>query len=212
MTDANGATYSIRREISFLPTDESTFGPSAGGYGYGLTGEPPAPRRPQATVPPRASAPVPAKAEPGSGQVGLTPEIRGALRRAWKKAREAAEQMEQGSAGDDPMNLAIGADELAIALEDLWALRAARDIDWRTILNHAQGMLKQAFAEKRVEALSPDQCAAIRLLVERHLGTATKSADDLAAAVELIEKAGFDPYAAISADPVPDGGLETPRS
>ena len=112
--------------------------------------------------------------------------------------------MEQSAVSNDPMQLAISADELAIALEELWTLRASRDIDWRTILNHAQGMLKQAFAEKKVEELKPAECAAIRQLVERHLGTSTKSLDDLAQAVELIEKAGFDPYAAISGDPVPN--------
>jgi hypothetical protein len=110
--------------------------------------------------------------------------------------------MELAATGQDLMQLANAADELDIALAELWKLRSARDINWQTILNHAQGMMRLAFAEKRVEQLTPEQCAAIRAIVDRHLGTATKSVDDLNEVVELIEQAGFDPYAAISGDPL----------
>ena len=110
--------------------------------------------------------------------------------------------MELAAIGQDQMQLANAADELDIAFAELWKFRSARDINWQTILNHAQGMVRQSFAEKRIEQLTPEQCAAIRAIVDRHLGTGTKSVDDLTEVVGLIEKAGFDPYAAISGDPL----------
>lgn len=99
------------------------------------------------------------------------------------------------------MGLVIAADNLEVALDKLWGLRAVRDLDWRTILNHAQGMLRQAFAEKRVEQLTPEQCRSIQTIIDRYLGPATKSVDDLNEVVRIIEDSGFDPYYAISGDP-----------
>jgi len=130
-----------------------------------------------------------------------------ALRTWWKCAQKAAEGMEQ-AAGQDPMQLALATGDLDLALAELWKLRVNRDVNWQTILNHTQGMIRQAFAEKRVELLTPDQCAAIRGIVENHLGTSTKSIDDLNDVIDLVEKAGFDPYGAISGDPVNDPGQE----
>src|SRR5262249_30989470 len=133
------------------------------------------------------------------GPVG---DCRRALRTRWKEAQMAAESMVQAAADSDAMQLTIKADELDAVLARLWEMREVRDINWQTILNHVQGMLKLAFAEKRVERLTAEQCDKIRTIVERHLGTSTKSIDDLKDAVGLIEEAGFDPYGAISADPV----------
>ena len=106
------------------------------------------------------------------------------------------------------ITLANAADELDIALAELWKLRSTRDINWQTILNHAQGMVRIAFAEKRIEQLTPEQCSTIRAIVDHHLGTATKTVDDLNEVVERIEKAGFDPYGAISGDPLDEQGQE----
>jgi hypothetical protein len=98
------------------------------------------------------------------------------------------------------MSLCIATDNLDIALGRLWELRKARDINWQTILNHTQGLLKQAFKAKRVEELNEEQCRRILEIVDRYLGPATKGTDDLNEVVRLIEDAGFDPYGAISGD------------
>ena len=104
------------------------------------------------------------------------------------------------------MALAISADDLDLALVELWNLQASRDIDWQTILNHVQGILRQAIAEKTIEQWNPKQCANIRAIVDRHLGTSTKSVDNLTEVIDLFEEAGFDAYGPISADPVDDQG------
>jgi hypothetical protein len=114
--------------------------------------------------------------------------------------------MVSSAQGGDKMALGVAVDNLDIALGKLWGLRASRDVNWKTVLNHAQGMLKALFSAKRVEQLTPEQCEAILELVDRHLGPSTKTLDDLNEAVRLIEDAGFDPYGAISGDPV--GGDE----
>jgi hypothetical protein len=103
---------------------------------------------------------------------------------------------------DDRMRLGIAADDLEHALAKLWDLREGRDIDWQTILNHAQGMMRVFFQEKRAECLTADQCKSIARIVADYLGPATKSVDDLNEVLRLIDDAGFDPYAAISADPL----------
>jgi hypothetical protein len=102
------------------------------------------------------------------------------------------------------MNLAIAADNLDLALGKLWDLRATRDINWRTILNHVQGMIRQLFAARRIEQLSPAECEVFVELVNRYLGPATRTLDDLNDALRLVEDAGFDPYAAVSGDPGAD--------
>jgi hypothetical protein len=114
------------------------------------------------------------------------------------------EGREAGVAARDQemMQLAVAADDLDMGLSKLWGLRAGRDLNWRTILNHAQGMIRQLFAEKRVDLLTAHQCSAILEIVDRHLGPATKTVEDLNEVMRLIEDAGFDPYAAISGDPI----------
>lgn len=136
---------------------------------------------------------------------------RTAFRYWWENAQKAVESMELAAAGRDLTMLANAADQLDIALAELWKLRNTRDINWQTILNHAQGMVRQAFAEKRIEQLTHEQCTAIRAIVDHHLGTSTKSVDDLNEVVRRIEKAGFDPYGAISGDPVEEQGHEPPE-
>ena len=134
----------------------------------------------------------------------MTPaaETRTAFQYWWNNAQRAAESMELAGTSQDVMQLANAADELDLALAELWKLRSTRDINWQTILNHTQGLIRQAFDEKRIEQLTPEQCAAVRAIVDRYLGTSTKSVEDLHEVVERIEKAGFDPYAAISGDPL----------
>jgi hypothetical protein len=203
--ETNGEVVSIRKGGTPINPENLTFGPPTESYYYGLTGEIREPVSPRPLQPGRkgrsAKAPV---------HSGPSPENRAAIRKSWKSAQRATERMNQAATTQDFMQLAIAADELDLALAELWKLRVSQDINWQTILNHAQGMMKQAFAEKRVEQLTPDQCAAIGAIVDRHLGTATKSVGDLTEVIDLIEKAGFDPYGAISADPVDDRDQDAP--
>jgi hypothetical protein len=197
MTETNGDAFTIRRGSTPIAPENLTGGAAAQGFYYGLTGEvlePISNRRHRSGRKERAP-----RAET---QSSVNPESRLACRCWWKNAQKAAATMEQAATGDDLMQLANAADELDIALAELWKLRSGRDINWQTILNHAQGTVRQAFAEKRIEQLTSDQCAAMRAIVDRHLGTSTKSTDDVNEVVGLIEKAGFDAYGAISADPV----------
>jgi hypothetical protein len=133
-----------------------------------------------------------------------TPEARRAFRRHWNAAEAAAEAMLQAAEAKDLMGLGIAADQLEQTLGDLWDLREGRDIDWQTILNHMQGMMRTFFLEKRAETLTAEQCKKIVALVKDYLGPATKTVDDLNEVLRLIDDAGFDPFAAISGDPVSD--------
>jgi hypothetical protein len=131
-----------------------------------------------------------------------TAESRAAFRSHWKAAQEAADAMVRAAEADDRMSLAIAADDLEEGLAKLWDLRNGRDIDWQTILNHMQGMMRAFFQEKKAECLTVEQCKNIPRLVKDYLGPATKTINDLNEVLRLIDDAEFDPYAAISADPV----------
>lgn len=172
------------------------------GYGSAPTGEPPnsftrVPRsRLQPSVRPSAQYNIPRRLQ--------GPEQRAMFRTRWKEANTAAEVMLHAAQHQDQMAMTVAADDLEMALSRLWDLRATRDIDWKTILNHTQGMLKQLFAAKRVESLTEDQCESIVEIVAKYLGPATKTIEDLNAVLRLIEDIGFDPYGAISGEHLPD--------
>jgi hypothetical protein len=196
MTETNGELYTVRRGSTPIAPENLTTGASSPGLYYGLTGERAEPVQTARQLPRQRKAPGRAETQPSIGV-----ESRFAHRRWWKTAQNAAAAMQEAASSQDLMRVANAADELDIALGELWKLPSARDINWKTILNHLQGMLRQAFAERRVEQLTREQCAALRMMVDRYLGTSTKSVDDLSEVVSLIDKAGFDPYGAISADP-----------
>jgi hypothetical protein len=132
-------------------------------------------------------------------------DIRRAFRKHWTEAQEAAASMLHAAEAKDLMGVGIAADNLDQSLGELWNLRDGRDIDWQTILNHMQGMMRVFFQEKRAETLTVEQCKRIVDLVKDYMGPATKTVDDLNEVLRLIDDAGFDPYAAISGDPVSDG-------
>lgn len=131
-----------------------------------------------------------------------TPEYRATVRSFWRSAQEASESIVQAAVADDQMGLAIAVDDLDKRLADLWSIRHGRDINWVTILNHLQGVMRLAFLEKRVEKLTIAQCRSIARLVKDYLGPATKTTDDLNEVLRIFDESGFDPYAAISADPL----------
>lgn len=169
-------------------------------YGIPATGEP------VETVTRMPSAPQKAYKQGRSAGPLVRPEARAAGRKHWQVARAAAAAMLCAAESQDAMGLARAADDLDLALTKLWEGRAARDLDWRTILNHAQGLLRQLFAAKQVEQLTPEQCRCLGAIVDRHLGPATKTTEDLNETIRLIEDAGFDPYAAIAGDPLAEPG------
>ncbi len=146
---------------------------------------------------------------PGRGQRGQerplpATDVRRAFRKHWNEAQEAAEAMHRAAKANDLMGLGVAADRLDQSLAELWKLREGRDVDWQTILNHVQGMMRCFFLERRAETLTADQCKKIVDLVKDYLGPATKTVDDLTEALRLIEDAGFDPFAAISGDSAAD--------
>ena len=98
-----------------------------------------------------------------NGQVRLLPaaNVRRAFRKHWTEAQEAADAMLQGAEAKDLMEVGIAADKLDQSLSELWSLREGRDIDWQTILNHMQGMMRVFFLEKRAETLTAEQCKRI---------------------------------------------------
>lgn len=196
----NDRAFDIHRPTSLPGTAIGTVGTTPDENGNVGTGEY------SASI--RASATHSSAQRQGTGRVlrrspgpVQTPETRAAFRRLFKSALEAAAKMVDAANTQESMSLTIAADDLDIALSRLWELRDHRDVNWQTILNHAQCMFKQLFAEKRVEQLTAAQCQAIQELVENYLGTSTKTTSDLNEAVRLIEDAGCDPYWAISGDP-----------
>jgi hypothetical protein len=195
--EENGA-FAIRNNVA-VPgrCDPYSAGPMVG-YGMAPTGESSSPYSRAPEQPPRQKRPAKARSKPESV---TTPEARAAFRAAWSEARAAAAELLQATKEDDPMGRVIAADDLEQALAKLWAQRSGRDVNWQGILNHAQGMLKELFAEYRMEALSPEQGAVIREIVENYLGPATKSTGDLSEVIRLIADAGCDPFYAISGDP-----------
>ena len=144
------------------------------------------------------------RAKGKAGQTSPLPgaDARRAFRIHWNAAQESGEAMLQAAESGDLMGVGIAADNLDQSLAKLWDLRDGRDIDWQTILNHMQGMMRVFFEEKRAETLTVDQCKSIVNLVKDYLGPATKTVDDLNEVLRMIDDAGFDPYAAISGDPV----------
>lgn len=183
--------------IEIRPT-ERTAGRQADSYEVCFTGD----RAAAIQVQPRQVQRSKGRGKSAPATMMPTAESRAAFRAHWKAAQEAADAMASAARRDDRISLGIAADDLEQALAKLWDLRDGRDIDWQTILNHAQGMMRLFFQEKRVERLTTEQCRNIARLVKEYLGPATKTVDDLNEVLRLIDDAGFDPYAAISADPL----------
>ena len=176
-----------------IQTSESYLGP---GTGEGIVFD-----RVVVDRSPKLARRPPAKERNGQVKALPSSEQRRVFRGHWTEAQAAAEEMRQAAAVNDLMGVGIAADKLDQSLGELWKMREERDIDWQTILNHMQGMMRTFFLEKRAETLTTDQCKRIVELVKDYLGPATKTVDDLNEVLRLIDDAGFDPYAAISGEP-----------
>lgn len=198
----NDKPFAVRKGKSPYEPLSATGGTGSKGYETLATGEFVAavtttPRQPEL----RRTGRLPT----GNASQRQLPEPRAAYRTHWNAAKGAGEAMVAAALANDPIALTIAVDNLDMALARLWELRDSRDVNWQTILNHAQGMIKQLFTEHRVESLTAEQCQAVKGLVENYLGTSTKTTGDLNEAIRLIEDAGCDPYWAISGDPASDG-------
>jgi hypothetical protein len=167
-----------------LGTGDGVFGPSA-----------------RLQKPPKVTPPAGKKDRKSSTKPQSLANVRRAFRVYWNEAQSAAEAMLQAAETSDLMGVGLAADRLDQSLGELWKVHEARDLDWQTILNHMQGMMRTFFQERRAESLTVEQCKRIVALVNDYLGPATKTIDDLSEVVRLIEDAGFDPYAAISGTP-----------
>jgi hypothetical protein len=143
----------------------------------------------------------PTKSERRTRLQTMSPEVRLAFRTFWKTARQAAIDLQTAAQDDEVMDRVRAADSLETTLSRLWDLHEYRDVNWQSVLNLVQGMLKQFFAAKQVELLTTEQCRHIYDIVDRYLGPSTKTADDLNEVVRLIADAGADPFAAISGEP-----------
>ena len=195
-SDTASTAYRVSRRVPSVDSVQAPADFQISGYGIAFTGEASGPISIKSTSQ-RGAAPKENSCHPSV----ITPEMRASFRQHWRTALSAVDRMIEATKNVDPMSLFTATDDLEACLAKLWALRAIRNVDWQTILNHAQGMLRQAFLESRVESLTTEQCTSIRELVDRHLGPATKSIVDLNEAIRLISDAGFDPYFAISGDP-----------
>jgi hypothetical protein len=186
--------FTLRRSLTVAGRADPAPRPASVGYGLAPTGEP-------VRLYERAQTPPRREGRKKADRPARTPEQRAAARAAWGEARAAAAALAQAVGADDAQARFVAADDLERALQGMWELRAGRDDYWQMILNHAQGMLRQLFLEKLVEALTPEQAAVISDIVERYLGTASRTRDDLNEVIRLIGDAGCDPYYAISGDP-----------
>jgi hypothetical protein len=119
---------------------------------------------------------------------------RDAIRRGLLNARDVAESMEIYSKAGDRMELSIAGFRLKDLLNDLWELRSTREDDWGDLLNILQG----AIAQEEFETFSSEQCYAIHTIIADHLGCGAVDIDDIEKSVNLLRKAGLDPWKGIS--------------
>lgn len=137
---------------------------------------------------------------PGQSEVAAAgpPRDRGAFRKLGAAAIRFAREMMHFAESKEGINISLSAQGLSHTLESMWELRAHRDLEWQTIVNHAQGMVSVLFRQGRTETLTPEQCKPILDIALNHLGPSTKTARDVNEVLRLIEDVGVDPYAAIS--------------
>jgi len=126
----------------------------------------------------------------------LRPEARDALRRYWVRAQGKVGQMIVAAKATDFMELGVAGRDLHDILDDMWRLRDGREVEWVTILNFLQGVLKSP----EVDALTAEQCEGILAIITQYLSPATVDKDDVRACLKIFRKVGFDPWAPISGD------------
>src|SRR5262249_9661034 len=71
------------------------------------------------------------------------PEDRDALRRYWERASKAAAEMIDVVEADDPASLFSAGDDLEYYLNLMWEIRHTRGVNWQSILNLVQGVVKE---------------------------------------------------------------------
>ena len=131
-------------------------------------------------------------------QPAARPETRYALRTSWVNAQLIAAKMIAAADNGDPVDLTSLATDLDYVLDDMWLLREARNLDWRTILDFAQGVMKHAFKEKRFGEFTIEQCRALHRVIGEFLGPNTVDKDDVRESMKTLRRAGFDIWSTIS--------------
>lgn len=108
-------------------------------------------------------------------------------------AKAAAKRLVEAAMDDDAMAKSNAAFEIVGALDVLWRLRRLRGDDWIDVLNHLQGVLRHENYERFTVAM----VSALKNIVEMLQITNLTSAD-LSDAMEILLKAGFNPWRPIS--------------
>ncbi len=111
-----------------------------------------------------------------------------------KEAVKDAKLMESAAEAGDLMELSIAGNKLRSTLNDLWEARKDREDDWGDLVNTLQIVI----AQKEFERYLPEQCKALQLIIERHLGGGRTDTDDLKSSIRLLRKAGVDPWIGIA--------------
>jgi len=144
----------------------------------------------------RRSAPTTDVSRRVHERTSVGPAIRDEIRRAIDRAEYEVDRMIVAANGQDFIELSNSGFSFRDALAELWNLRKARDDDWADLLNLVQG----ALAKEEFERLSSTACSALKEIVVNHLRPAATESDDIERAIQLLRRAGLDPWKGISAD------------
>lgn len=117
------------------------------------------------------------------------------IRRTVQRAVEHADEMIRAAEVAEPIDLSNAGFDLWRCLKDLWGMRQHREPNWGDLLNHLQG----ALADEKYEAFEPLRCRLIRRTIADHLKPWTVEDEDVRSAIDLIGRAGLDPWKGISA-------------
>lgn len=122
------------------------------------------------------------------------PSKRYAIKKSLEDARESVSALQKAIQDEDYMERAVIAIGFMDLLQKLWQLREVRTERWAMILNFLQSSL----ADEVFENLSIEKSKAVRNVVDRYLSKADITADNVDAAIYILENGGLDPFRAIS--------------
>ena len=120
-------------------------------------------------------------------QIAISEEINRLLRKVSKLVADIAET-------NDLIGQTNLTFEFKYCLEDLWKNRDSRDENWGDLLNILQAVLNQV----EFERLSQIQKQSIKKVVTEYFCKSDVTDSDMEMALEVLSKAGFDPWLGIS--------------
>jgi hypothetical protein len=145
---------------------------------------------------------IPGKAQATPDRDRRMPEARDELRRLWTQAQGKLAEMMLASESGDPIELSNSASDLDHIFREMWDRRQYREIEWHSVLNFLQAVLRYAWnISGGFERLSVDECRAIADVVRHNLGPSTMDKENIRNTLKVLQAAGLDPWAAISGDP-----------